>query len=130
MRTLAIAAALLLAVLLAAAPPATAGGFVWGRPGFTFGYGYGRPRYWGAPWAGAYRPYVFPGYNYYYAPRPYYPPPVYYVPQPYYGGGPYWGDAYYRGAPCVGPYRSYRSYPHYDRVPLGRTFGTPSWSYR
>jgi hypothetical protein len=105
MKTFAIAAALLIAVLLAAPSPATAGGyyrFRWGAP--VYGYGCGRPSYWGAPmWAGAYRPYVYPGY--------------YYYPQPYYGGGGYWGDAYYRGAPVDGPYRSYRSYRYFERGP-------------
>jgi len=102
MKRLAIAAAaLLLAVGLAVPTAATAGGHVgfgWTAP--RFGYGCGRPSYWGAPaWAGAYRPYVYPGYAYY-PPRPYHAPP-YYAPPPYYGGG------YYRG---VYGYRSHRAW--------------------
>jgi len=109
MKSLAIAGALLAAALLAAPTPASAGEFVsfgWNRP--AFGYGCGRPSYWGAPpvWAGAYRPYSYPGY--YYAPRPYagaYVPRAYplfgpsrswnRVPVPY-GGGGYGAGSYHR----------------------------------
>jgi hypothetical protein len=104
MKRLAIAAALLVAVGLAVPTAA----FGWVSFGYAprFGYGCGRPSYWGAPgWAGAYRPYVYPGYDYH-APRPYYAPP------PYYGGG------YYRGVPY-----GYRFRRGWDSGPwMGRGF--------
>jgi len=113
MKTLVIAGTLLITALLAAPAPASANGFVsfgWNRP--AFGYGCGRPSYWGAPpiWAGAYRPYTYPGF--YYAPRPYggaYVPRMErgaYVPRPY------------PGAYAPRTYPLFGAYPSYDRVPV------------